>query len=145
MKSEKGITLTSVIIYVLVLVIVVGIISVLTSFFYGNIDQMDKTSQSSSEFNKFNMYFLKDVKEQGNKVVSYSDVEGGKYIAFQNNHIYSYQNNAIYFDKVKICEEVTDFSVSLEQGEGKQLITIYLTIGKENPFSKTSQYTLNLD
>ena len=37
MKQEKGVTLISVTIYVLVMLVVVSIISVITSFYYSNI------------------------------------------------------------------------------------------------------------
>ena len=38
MKKENGVTLTSIIIYILALLIVIGVISALTSYFYRNID-----------------------------------------------------------------------------------------------------------
>ena len=44
MKSEKGVTLSSLIIYVIAMVIVVSIIAVMTKYFYGNVNKLSNTS-----------------------------------------------------------------------------------------------------
>ena len=68
MKEERGITLGSVTIYVIALLIVVGVISTITSFFYSNIINVNDNSKNMAQITKFNMYFLKDVKDANNNV-----------------------------------------------------------------------------
>ena len=41
MKSQKGITLTSVIIYIIGMTMCIGVIATLTTYFYKNMDSID--------------------------------------------------------------------------------------------------------
>ena len=61
MRKESGITLVSLTIYIIAFAVVIGIISVLTSFFYSNVVNLSDTGENSAEFTKFNMYFLEDI------------------------------------------------------------------------------------
>ena len=63
MKSEKGITLTALIIYVLVFTATLGLLANLSNFVYSNLSKINTNSVSSEEFNKFNSYFVQDIKE----------------------------------------------------------------------------------
>ena len=58
MKSEKGITLISVTIYVIVMLITVAVVSVVTSYFYNNIQQYTVKTDSINEYTKFNSYLV---------------------------------------------------------------------------------------
>lgn len=64
MKSSRGITTTSLIIYIIVMMIVIGVIASITSFFYTNVLNIENSS-AISEITKFNMYFLDEVKNKG--------------------------------------------------------------------------------
>lgn len=68
MKSSRGITTTSLIIYIIVMMIVIGMIASITSFFYTNVLSLEDSS-AISEITKFNMYFLDEVKNKSNSVV----------------------------------------------------------------------------
>ena len=61
MKSEKGITLVSLIIYVLVMVIVVALITVITAYFYKNIDINNVNYEINSQYTKFNSFFSDEI------------------------------------------------------------------------------------
>ena len=140
MKNENGVTLVALTIYIIAFAIVIGIISVLTSFFYGNVVNLSDTGENASEFSIFNMYFLEDIKEEGNKVARVD--ENGKYISFSNGNTYIFQDNHIYKNKVKICDNVTDFKVE-KQRDGKETVTVFIKIGDNMEFSKTTQYVMN--
>ena len=58
MKKEQGITLISLIVYVILLTFIVAAISSITSSFYANINNFDNESESAVAYSKFNMYFL---------------------------------------------------------------------------------------
>ena len=64
MKSEKGITLISIMIYIVVMLIVVVIVGSINMFFYNNVIGLKESANLSSEHNKFNVAFLQDVKEK---------------------------------------------------------------------------------
>ncbi len=140
MKNENGVTLVALTIYIIAFAIVIGIISVLTSFFYSNVVNLSDTGENASEFSIFNMYFLEDIKEEGNKVARVD--ENGKYISFSNGNTYIFQDNHIYKNKVKICDNVTDFKVE-KQKDGKETVTVFIKIGDNMEFSKTTQYVMN--
>ena len=86
------------------------------------------------------MYFLEDIKEEGNQVARVD--ENGKYISFSNGNTYIFQDNHIYKNKVKICDNVTDFKVE-KQKDGKETVTVFIKIGDNMEFSKTTQYVMN--
>lgn len=140
MKNENGITLVALTIYIIAFAIVIGIISVLTSFFYSNVVNLSDTGENASEFSIFNMYFLEDIKEAGNKVARVD--ENGKYISFSNGNTYIFQDNHIYKNKVKICNNVTDFKVEKKEDE-KEIVTIFMKIGDNMEFSRTTQYVMS--
>ena len=58
MKNNHGVTLTTLIVYVVAMLIVIGIIANLTSFFYRNVLDLENESANISEISKFDMYFL---------------------------------------------------------------------------------------
>ena len=70
MKSQKGITLMSLVIYVIAFMIVAGIIGSITTFFYSNYNFLDERSGVAAEFNKLNLAFAEEVKTRNNKIYS---------------------------------------------------------------------------
>ena len=57
MKSERGVTLVSLIIYIMVMIIVIAIMSQIINRFYSNTQELNSDTESVLEFNKFNSYF----------------------------------------------------------------------------------------
>lgn len=108
MKSQKGVTLTSLAIYITVVLIVVGILAVITGNLQGNIKQIYSEGTNNSEIDKFNLYFLKEVKKQGNgiSVISQNEIlftTGNRYIFKDDNCIYL--NDTIKVaENIEICE-----------------------------------------
>ena len=83
MKSEKGITLTSLVIYIMVATIVIATMAIVSSFFFSNINLVRDQDKYAVEFNKFNMFFVNDVKN--NKT---AQVQTHK-ITFEDGTIYA--------------------------------------------------------
>mgnify|MGYP003307350006 FL=1 len=61
MKTQKGISLMSLIIYVVAFVMVSGIIAGVTTFFYSNYTFLDENVSVSSEYPKLNQCFVQDL------------------------------------------------------------------------------------
>ncbi len=142
MKSQKGITLTSVSIYVMVVIIVVGILATITATFQSNIKDVNYEGSSSSEFDKFNIYFLKEVKKQGNKIEQIS----GNEITFTlgSKYTFNQEDSAIYLnDDIKIAENIENCSFSNSNVNGKEIITV--VIKPLDTEEKTVEYTLGDD
>ena len=141
MKSEKGITLMSLIIYILLLIIVVTMLTALYGMFIKNTNLVEENSKYSGEFDKFNMYFIEDVKNHKTTYFVNSDE-----IVFLDGTSYKYQDQAIYRNKVKICSEVTKciFSKRTDSSTGidKEIITVQIGVGQNNNFETTNDYVL---
>ena len=116
MNSEKGITLISLTIYILVLTIVVAVIGIITGAFVKSV----KTSNFYTDP-------LTECKED--------------YVAFDNGVQYTYisANKGIYKNQVKIAKNV-DYCTFIEQiKNGKQVIQVKFKAGSQN---RTTTYTL---
>lgn len=146
MQGEKGITLISITIYVIVMLIVVSVITVLTSYFYTNIDINSVSEDLNQQYTKFNSYFTEEVNKKGNKLLKIGQIESDtgnqNYIIFSSGNQYTYvpQNQGIYRNQVKIAQNITGCTFSSKkEANGKTTITVTIT-GKN--FEKTTTYTL---
>ena len=161
MKKEQGITLITLIMYIILMTFVVAGISVITSSFYGNANNFDKESEYAVSFAKFNMYFLNDIKKSNVEVegigdnyiiLSYeteyedssSDSNDSSGIIISNKRKeyaeYSVQNGSLFREKVKICDNVKDFSI-LSNGS-EDTIKISMKIGS---YETTMTYAIEKD
>ena len=120
MKSQKGVTLISLTIYVIVMAIVVGILSVITTFFYHNTKDF-RDINPMLEYTTFNSYFSDEVNHSNIKIVKcYTGTTDDEqnYIIFNNGVQYTYipANKGIYRNKVKICRNIEqcEFSEKIE-------------------------------
>ena len=67
MKSNKGITIITLIIYVIVLTIVIGTASMLMRYFYRNTDETIISKNSTSQYSRFLTYITDDINSRKNK------------------------------------------------------------------------------
>lgn len=142
MKSEKGITLTSLIIYLGVTMIVVATIAAFTSFFVSNMGEVRAQEDYAPEFNKFSMFFIGDVKNNRMAEVTATQVE------FEDGTIYQYNANekAIYRNNTKITEKVDTFSFTSTQETisttTKQIINVKMSVKGKVNLKNGIDYTL---
>lgn len=145
MKSEKGITLTSVVIYIVLVIASIAILSTIRISLQSNINEVNKEGIKNYEIDKFNMYFLEEVKKQDNEVVSINN--DGTIITFKTGNIYMFES-----DSIKLIEGDNNIIISrnIEQCEfskifmdGKEIIRVVIKI--DNGETKTIEYVLNSD
>ena len=113
MKNNKGVTLTSLIIYVIGMVIVVASISTLTTFFYKNIDTSAINDNTTTQYTKFLSYFTEEINNSNNKVVECKN----NYIIFSSGNQYTY----IEENKSKSSCEATAFLFYLREATSQSL------------------------
>ena len=128
MKSENGVTLTSLIIYIIAMVIVVGITATLTNYFYGNIDKLTTRTQGSKEYTAFNSYFTEEINKKNNKVLA--DESTNNKIVFSNGNQYTYLSGKIYYNRILICRDVS--SCNFMYDDSAKNITVSMTISGKN-------------
>ena len=142
MKSENGITLTSLVIYIVVATIVIGTMAIVSSFFFSNMNLIRYQDQYAVEFNKFNMFFINDVKS--NKT---AQIQANQ-IIFEDGTTYQYsaENKSIYRNNVEVAKQVESLNFTTEnyqvENTTKILINVEMSIGERENFNKTVQYVL---
>jgi len=140
MKQQKGITLMSLVIYVAVMLVIIGIMSAITTDFSKNMDTVQGNVQEIVEFSKFNNYFLKEVKTTNNKVDHIS--EDNTYILFTTGNSFSILDNKIYFNNIKICEQVQEMQITFGQnGDEVDKSIVNVTLNFKN-FNKSISYKM---
>ena len=147
MQNEKGVTLISVTIYIIVMLIIVAVITVLTSYFYRNIDINSVSQDLNGQYTKFNSYFTEEVNKRGNKLLEIGETENEsgngtqKYIIFSSGNQYTYipENKGIYMNQVKICWNIDSCTFSESEENGKEVVTVHFVSGGQD---RTTTYTL---
>lgn len=142
MKSEKGITLISLIIYIILLIFVVTILEAISQHFYSNTSYIQEMGKYISEFNKFNMYFIEDVKNNSDTY----EISENK-VVFEDGTIYTYTNKTIYRNKVEICTNINTciFNKREETDKNnftKKIINVKLEIESSKVFNTENDYVL---
>lgn len=145
--NKKGITLTSLIIYITIMFVVLAIIMRVTTYYTKNMSDVADTS-FEEEFEKFNMYMLQETKKTGNGVwyitddwVKFTDKNIIKFKAQDENEI-----GKIYFNDIIICDNVNDciFTRTDNTKTGKTIININITINNnKKTFDFSMPITLN--
>lgn len=144
-KNEKGITLIGLILYVLVFTSVLALLVNLTNYIYGNLNKVNNESISSEEFNKFNVNFVKDIKNSESVVINSSN--GNYTIVLSNGANYSYikDEQAIYKNYQKISKNICSFTAEKQVINNKTVAKVTIGTGN-NPdksvYGKTINYVL---
>lgn len=142
MKSEKGITLSSLVIYIVLIILVIGLLSLVSQQFIKNTKYIADSGKYIQEYNKFNMYFIEDIK---NNTDIYS-IQNNT-IVFDDGTTYTFSNNDIYRNKVKICDniEYCEFYQNDyidEKDFKKKIITVKIQINGSEGFETQNNYVL---
>ena len=117
MRFDRGVTLTSLMIYVIGMIIVVGVIATFTSFFYKNVN-IEDLNLDTTQYTEFSGVFLKEINKSGNYVVDFKPLgnDGISYVVFASGNQFTFvrDSQAVYRNRIKICGnvELCDFDVS---------------------------------
>ncbi len=135
MKKQNGITLSSLVIYVIAMTIAIAVISSVITKFYSNTNSIQADTKEVIEFNKFNAYFLKEIKTLNNKVDRLED----KYILFTSGNSFSYSNSSIYYNNKVICRDVKNITFSFPESENRDIINVNIEFDN---FQKSLNYKI---
>ena len=142
MKSNRGITLTSLVIYVIGLVIVIAVMGNFTGFFYKNLEYTTMNQNSNEQYSRFLSYITKDANSD-NLIYVQSGVQNVDCVIFKfsdgTEHQYITKNEKMYYinsqsdknEKILLCEKVTTSSENVFNYTDKTL-NINLDIGNQN-------------
>ena len=112
MKSQKGVTLVALVIYIIVFTIVISILSVISSFFFSNVNFVKEQANYAPEFNKgedifsdfinisnINLYYEDKFEEYGiTHVIVFKKAKLNLFLSRDNNYkqLYSDANFVLY-------------------------------------------------
>lgn len=151
MKNQKGITLMALTIYIIIFTLVIGVVARLTSYFYKNVMNFDETTKSYAEINKFNMYFLQDMKNEGTEISNFIEDDDNKYIGItlynSNNYetnVYKFEkeNNAIYRNGNLICKNINAVQFKINE-DNKNIMNVLVETQGTGGTVKTMNYAIN--
>ena len=148
MKKESGITLVTLIVYLMIVSAILAALTNLSSHVYKNIGKLGSENLSAEEFNKFNVNFIKSVKS--NKKATVTNNNQNVTIEFDDGTTYNYINgeNSIYKNKIKIAKNINYFTADVKNINNKNVIQVQIGTGKKdtavgnNDFGKTINYVL---
>ena len=90
-KSNRGVTITGLVIYVSSFLMICAVIGVITTFFYNNTKVLSSEATAYAEYDILNAYLAKEAKTEGNKPTI---LNGGNGIKFDKGNQYIFNNDA---------------------------------------------------
>ena len=143
MKNQKGITLMALTIYLIIFILVVSVVATITSYFYSNVVTFDETTKSYSEINKFNMFFLQDLKDDN--ILIQTIPNQNSIILYNKENLetinYTAENNGIYRNGLLIAKNIEDMRFQISS-ENNNILEIIITTAGKNNVAKTMKYAI---
>ena len=133
MRSEKGVTLTGLVTYIVIFVIILGTMATISASFYENIGLVTESPKYISEFNKFCMFFVVDIKNNTeiSSITSFSLVLG-------DGTTYQYSDGIIYRNGEQVAKYIQEFCFTsttytdTENEFEKQIVNVTAKIGQSD-------------
>lgn len=108
--------------FIICFYIIICIIGVILSYFHKNLLNINTEVSVNSEYANLNLYFLKMTKNNNVKIRNYGLVDddtSSYFITFENadgtTNTFLKSGNIIYFNKIKLCENVESFKVIVDK------------------------------
>ena len=141
MKSERGITIVSLMVYIVVLSVVIGTVSMLIKYFYKNQKETVIEKNTASQYSRFVAYITDDINSEKIRQTenSIKVVEDSKTVEFDEidgkMHRYTFRDSKIYYQiytvsnlierkskNIELCDNVEDVEFNYS-AESKTLTT----------------------
>lgn len=137
MKQERGITLISLTVYIIVMTIVIAVVGVVSGAFVKSMKSTKSTTDPITEYTAFNSYFSDEINHQGIQIRECNT----NYIVFSNGVQYTFvnENSGIYRNFVKIAKDVEECSFKENIKNGKTVVDVKIKVGNK---VRTTTYTL---
>ena len=143
MKSEKGITLTSLVIYVIGITIIFAVVANLTIYFNKNSRTIEYTTNNSAQITRLNQYLINDTKKENAQIIDINE----NIITIQANgetikYTYDKDSKGIYRNKVKIANDVKSLEIKKEIIYEKTKLSLNITIGEQEEIQENLEYII---
>lgn len=128
-RNTKGITLVSLVIYVVIMLMLIAIIAVFKNNIDENIDSMGEYTSLVPKINKVHMYMLDEVNLKDNKVLKRNS--SGSYIEFSSGNSYMFSDGSLYKNSVKVLSDIIGGSFKVETENNNEVLYVNLSLGDE--------------
>ncbi len=143
----KRTIINNLIIYIILLIVIICIFFSLTSYFYKNMRDVNDDVSVYSDYAILNLYLLRTIKSGDVTIQNYGLVDNDDtlsyYITFLKEdgsmNTFIKKNDMIYFNKIKLCENVQEFKIFVDRSE-KESISVEVKIANK---TYNLQYVLN--
>ena len=126
--------MNSIMIYVIAFTFAVIIIGRMITFFYKNIKDVSKNTDTDGQYTKITSYFTNEINIEKNEVESW----GKDYIIFsKTENQYTFKNGQLFMNKIKIANNLEKCEFYYD--EGNEMIYVNIQI-KDKYYSST--YTI---
>jgi len=144
MKSERGITLSTLMVYLVAMAMVIITVTNITRYFYANVTHTENTTEYAEDYLKLSVYLTEEVNEKDNIILQNGEDKENetviqKYVIFSksyNQYTFKPEEKAIYKNQEKICDNIkncvftpspdnTKLTVNITMEDDKQYNTTY--------------------
>lgn len=143
MKSEKGITLTSLVVYVIGITIIFSIVASITIYFNKNSKTIEYTTNNSAQLTRLNQYLINDTKKEKAEIIG---TTGNTITIKINEEIIKYTfdsaSKGIYRNKVKIANDVQECEIEKHVIYDKTKLILDIKIGEQESIQKKLEYVI---
>ena len=129
MKNNRGITLVSLIAYIILAIMVIGMLTTISMHFKNNLSAVTDKSAKHTEFDKLNLQLLKETKTEDNLIDTSQTT--AKKVVFSNGNTYTYLPNdkTVYLnDNIKIAENISSCTFAVTEVNNRQKLTATVEI-----------------
>lgn len=141
-KSNRGVTLVSLGVYVILMLAIVAILSTFKDNIESSIDNMEGYISEVPEINKMHMYMLGETNAENNKITKRS--ADGKYIEFTSGNNYMFKDNKVYKNSVIIFSDITNCNFEIGKENNHDILYVNLQLGdNETGINKKLKYVMS--
>ena len=139
-KNNKGVTLVSLAVYVVLMLAVVAAVAAFKNNIDENIDSMGEYTSVVPEINKMNMYMLGETNIENNKVLKRNS--DGTYIAFSSGNEYLFSDNNLYKNSIKILTNINSCTFEVGKENNNDVLYVNFELGGDEVVDKTLKYVM---
>lgn len=140
-KNQKAITLTSLVIYIIVMIMVIGVMASVSQMFHNNTHNLNSETKGMVEFYNFNNYFIKEIKTANNKIDQISPEKN--YILFSTGNVFILKNKSIFYNDLQIAKNVKNLSFDYGKDEKGNTVDDVITVNIEfSNYQKQMNYKI---
>lgn len=147
MQSAESKIIKGLAFYMLVFAFIIALVGTVLTYFHSNINSINSGVEANSEITKLNLYFLNITKAEDVLIKNYGLVNNedlsSYYITFENKdgraNTFIKIENMIYFNKIKVCEDVEEFIIDVDNSTKEHISVSVKILGKKYEM----QYVIN--